>query len=201
MLFTYSNTFGQFRNCYFTWLLNCISSMFLVLSSFRLPLESLHKKLFSSWVRSRLIDRIAFVLPIFDFIFWSFFTCDICFPHLFYIYFINCKRKTKVYEFFQALETQEFGAVKWVEQASVGCKAGEEFVTETSEPFDTTSRRFRVHVLGTPVTEDGVSENRRKPQIGDIALFIDGWSLTRLNALFQLRCSAFHIRLPTFSSF
>jgi len=72
----------------------------------------------------------------------------------------------------QSLETQQFGAVKWVEQASVGCKAGEEFVTETSEPFDTTSRRFLVHVLGTPARD--FAGERRKPQIGKIALFIDG---------------------------
>jgi len=75
---------------------------------------------------------------------------------------------------FQALEKQEFGASKWIEKVSIGCKAGEEFVSEFSEPFDSTAQTFRIHVYGTPVPRDPAFVEKRKPQISEIWFLIDG---------------------------
>ena len=64
----------------------------------------------------------------------------------------------------------------WVEVGHVGCKAGDEFHTEVSNKFSTTSRTFRLHVYGTPLA-DGESLKMvtpRKVHINDVFFFING---------------------------
>lgn len=75
---------------------------------------------------------------------------------------------------------QQFGAYKWVEVATVGCKADSEFIREVSETFKVEAQTFRLVMEGTPKSGssfDGVE--RRKPEISEIAFMIDG-EITKL---------------------